>query len=65
MDSQDTRDSDGPRGDAAYQAERRAVAERNAEARKRGKRERKEHETRVTRMRRAASDPDVAPRQPE
>jgi hypothetical protein len=50
-------------GDAAWQAARRRVADRNAEARKVGKKERQEHESRIANLRRAASDPDGPPQQ--
>jgi hypothetical protein len=52
---------DAPTGEAAFQAAKRRVADRNAEARQRGKKERQEHESRIASIRRAASDPD-APR---
>jgi hypothetical protein len=48
-------------GDAAWQAARRAVADRNAQARKIGKKQRQEHEGRIANLRRAASDPDGPP----
>jgi hypothetical protein len=48
-------------GDAAWQAARRAVADRNAEARRLGKKQRQEHEGRIAQLRRAASDPDGPP----
>jgi hypothetical protein len=55
-------DTPGPRGEAAWQAERRRIADRNADVSKRGKRDRQEHERRVNSARSAARDPD-APRQ--
>ena len=55
---------DGPRGDAAWQAERRRVADRNAEVKRAGKKQRREHETRIARVRDAANDPDAPPAQP-
>jgi hypothetical protein len=39
------------------------VADRNAEARKIGKKQRQEHEGRIASLRRAASDPDGPPQQ--
>jgi hypothetical protein len=54
----------GPRGDAAWQAERRRVADRNAEVKRAGKKQRREHETRIARVRDAANDPDAPPHQP-
>jgi hypothetical protein len=56
-------DTPALRGEAAWQAERRRVADRNADARKRGKRARQEHEGRINKARTAARDPD-APRPP-
>jgi hypothetical protein len=55
---------EGPRGEAAWQAERRRIADRNAEARRAGKKQRREHETRIARVRDAANDPDAPPHQP-
>jgi hypothetical protein len=57
MDS--TSASDAPRGEAAWQAAKRRIADRNAEASRAGKKERDAHDTRIARARRAASDPDV------
>jgi hypothetical protein len=51
-------------GEAAWQAARRRVADRNAEARKVGKKERQKHDDRIASLRRAASDPDGPPPQP-
>ena len=56
--------SAGPRGEAAWQAERRRVADRNAEVKRAGKKQRREHETRIARVRDAANDPDAPPHQP-
>jgi hypothetical protein len=56
--------SDGPRGEAAWQAARREVADRNTEARKRGKQQRKEHDARTASRRLAARDPDGPPQRP-
>ena len=56
-------DTPAPRGEAAWQAERRRVADRNADVRKRAKRERQEHDGRINKARQAARDPD-APRPP-
>jgi hypothetical protein len=55
---------EGPRGEAAWQAERRRVADRNAEARRAGKKQRREHEGRIARVRDAANDPDAPPTPP-
>ena len=52
---------EAPRGDAAWQAERRRVADRNAEVKRSGKKQRREHETRIARVRDAANDPDSPP----
>jgi hypothetical protein len=52
---------EAPRGEAAWQAERRRVADRNAEVSKAGKKQRREHETRIARVRDAANDPDAPP----
>jgi hypothetical protein len=55
---------EAPRGEAAWQAERRRIADRNADARRAGKKQRREHETRIARVRDAANDPDSPPHQP-
>ena len=54
----------GPRGEAAWQAARRAVADRNARARKLGKQQREAHDRELAISRRAASDPDPPPQPP-
>ena len=46
------------RGEAAWQAARQRVADRNARARKLGKEQRREHEDRIARYARAVGDPD-------
>jgi hypothetical protein len=60
--------ADGPKqtptGDAAWQAARRRVADRNDEARRAGKKQRQEHEGRIASIRRAANDPDAPPAPP-
>ena len=53
-----------PRGEAAWQAARRAVADRNARARKLGKQQREAHDREIAISRRAASDPDPPPQPP-
>jgi hypothetical protein len=50
---------DAPRGDAAWQAARRRVADRNARVRKLGMKERQEHESRIARYQRAAREPQI------
>jgi hypothetical protein len=55
---------EGPRGEAAWQAERRRIADRNAEVSRAGKKQRREHEGRIARVRDAANDPDAPPHQP-
>jgi hypothetical protein len=57
----DRTDRPGPTGEAAFQAAKQRVADRNAEARRLGKKQRQEHEGRIARMRRAASDPGDPP----
>ena len=49
------------RGEAAWEAARRQVADRNARARKLGKQQRKEHESRIAGYRRAVRDQDGPP----
>ena len=50
---------DAPRGEAAWQAARRRVADRNAQARKLGMKQRREHEDRIARYQRAAREPEI------
>jgi len=51
-----TPQSEARRADDAWQAARRRVADRNEAARKRGQKERREHDNRIAAYRRAAGD---------
>ena len=46
-DAEPSAEHDGPRGEDAWQAARRRVADRNARVRKLGKQQRREHEERI------------------
>ena len=60
-DAEPSAEHDGPRGEDAWQAARRRVADHNARVRKLGKQQRREHEERIAAYRRAADDPDGPP----
>ena len=52
------------RADTAWQAARQRVADRNAAVRKRGRKDRREHDDRIAAARRAAGDASAPPTPP-
>jgi hypothetical protein len=55
------KEREAPRGEAAWRAARQRIADRNARARKVGKQQRQEHESRLAAYRREMKDPDGPP----
>ena len=47
------------RGDQTWQAEQRALSDRNAEAQRAGKKQREAHDRKMANMRRAAADSQI------